>query len=407
MPSPPALTIRAVRCRNYKPFKEAELRFAPLTLLFGHNTSGKSALVRLPLLVLRALSGDLAMSVGSTRFGLGFIDLIHGRDPHGTVTLGIEASLDDEGLDVDTTWQHLSSISRKSSRFVREFQARQGASFELTWEPSLEPGTFEQTADRPVVFAGLLPRDSVPGLGIDLAAWRKAANRAEDQAIYLAPHRCSVKPSYVQGDATPLGDDGSGAAHWLRQDAELAGAVALWYRKHLDVDLDVDPQGEAFRLVVRSGDHLLNAIELGEGAQQVLPIVTLAQALILGKQQPSLVIIEQPELHLHDAAQGAVADLLLRAAKHSRAPLVVETHSEITMLRVRRRIAEHAEELQPDDVVIYWVERSDGVSTATRMRVEPDGWVEGWPRTVYDVTFQEVAALQRATRAPRLGDERP
>jgi len=84
------MKITSVRCEGYKPFHgPTELSFAPLTLVFGHNTSGKSALARLPRLALHAMAGSLDLSIGSTRYGESFLDLVHGRDMLRAMRLGL------------------------------------------------------------------------------------------------------------------------------------------------------------------------------------------------------------------------------------------------------------------------------------------------------------------------------
>ena len=398
------MKITSVRCEGYKPFHApTELSFAPLTLVFGHNTSGKSALARLPRLVLRAMAGGLDLSIGTTRYGESFLDLVHGRDMLGAMRLGLTLERADQSMAVDATWRNLYSPDSGNTQFVSRIAATGAGSLDLTWDQGEAPGAFVDHGGDPIPLLGMLPKEALPDTDLDPSVWRKAAEDAERELIYLGPHRKGLHPSYAQRNKARLGDDGSGAPHWLRADAELAADVGAWYAANLGTRLEVDPQGEGFRLIVREGAQVLNAVELGEGAQQALPVVTLLFAMIRAQRPSSLVIIEQPELHLHDAAQGALADLLLRAAKAS-GPILIETHSELTLLRVRRRIAEQKEtwsDLNPPDVAIYWVEREGARSTSKRVEVAADGWVDDWPRTVYDVTFQEVAALQRAVESAK------
>ncbi len=396
------MKITTVRCEGYKPFREAtELSLAPLTLVFGHNTAGKSALVRLPRLVVRALAGSLEFSIGETRYGESLLDLVHGRDTLGVVRLGVSLEAEGAQFHADAAWRNLFSAKRGNVASVVQIAAKAEDSLDLRWGgPPNEPGSFE--GHGPIRLAGMLPRGRVPNTDFDPVAWRERAADAQESLHYLGPHRRQIAPSYARQEGANLGDDGAGAPDWLRDDSELSGNVGAWYERELGGAIEVDPQGESFRLVARKGRQVLNAAQLGEGAQQALPVVTLLHALRASKVSTSLTVIEQPELHLHDAAQGAMADLLLEAAIASGGPLLVETHSEITLLRVRRRIAEQQgawADVGPDCVAIYWVQREGTESSAKRVVIQPDGWVEDWPRTVYDVTFQEVAALQRAARS--------
>ncbi len=79
----------------------------------------------------------------------------------------------------------------------------------------------------------------------------------------------------------------------------------------------------------------VNWCEAGFGNTQILPIVV---ELLLAPPG-SLILLEQPELHLHPRAQAALGDLLILAAQRGM-QVVIETHSEHLLLRLRRRLAE-------------------------------------------------------------------
>lgn len=81
---------------------------------------------------------------------------------------------------------------------------------------------------------------------------------------------------------------------------------------------------------------IVNLRDVGFGASQVLPVIV--QSILASPG--SLIVIEQPELHLHPQAQAALADLFIDYMKITGAHFILETHSEHLMLRFRRRIAE-------------------------------------------------------------------
>ncbi len=76
--------------------------------------------------------------------------------------------------------------------------------------------------------------------------------------------------------------------------------------------------------------------------------------------------------------------------------MVVETHSESVVLRIRRRIAEG---LSPDKVALVYVEDAGEGSRLRPIPVRPDGEVEWWPEGVFSEAFVEVKAIRRAQRA--------
>jgi predicted ATPase len=160
--------------------------------------------------------------------------------------------------------------------------------------------------------------------------------------------------------------------------------------------LDLKQNLDAIQLVARRGGREGNLADSGQGIQQVLPVAALCcwRNLDRGGRQ-FLDIIEQPELHLHDAAHAPLGDLLLSAVKNKPGNILVETHSESVVLRVRRRIAEG---LGPDQVAIIYVEDIGEGSRLRQIHLNRHGEVDWWPEGVFSESFLEVKAIRRAQR---------
>lgn len=170
-------------------------------------------------------------------------------------------------------------------------------------------------------------------------------------------------------------------------------------------------------------DMFINLTDMGFGASQVLPVIALS---VLAKEG-SLVIIEQPELHLHPSAQAQMADLFIDSisqatvkqdmadqneVKHA-ARFLLETHSEYLLLRLLRRIAEtsagmqHESQnphqfLQRDDLGIYFVHRNNkGVSSTEEIKVAANGDLMNTPKgfeKFFADSLRETIARARAAR---------
>jgi predicted ATPase len=78
-----------------------------------------------------------------------------------------------------------------------------------------------------------------------------------------------------------------------------------------------------------------NVADVGYGISQILPVIV--QGLLM--RPGGTYMVQQPELHLHPDAQAALADFFLYLAYYG-VRVVVETHSEYLLLRLRRRLAE-------------------------------------------------------------------
>ena len=101
--------------------------------------------------------------------------------------------------------------------------------------------------------------------------------------------------------------------------------------------------------------------DVGFGASQVLPVLVLLACV----PKTSVVILEQPELHLHPAVQAALADAILETARVGRAQVIVESHSEYLLSRLQRRVAEGT--VSKEDIALYFCDHDDRRSSIERL----------------------------------------
>ncbi len=97
-----------------------------------------------------------------------------------------------------------------------------------------------------------------------------------------------------------------------------------------------------------------NLIDVGYGVSQALPLLVD----LLEPDGGSLFLVQQPEVHLHPSAQAALASLFCTIAASGR-QLIVETHSEYVIDRVRMDIRDRTTKLRPDEVSVLFFERTD------------------------------------------------
>lgn len=139
-----------------------------------------------------------------------------------------------------------------------------------------------------------------------------------------------------------------------------------------------------------SSHHSVNLLDVGFGASQVLPIIIQS---ILAKPE-SLVIIEQPELHLHPEAQAILADFFIEYAMKGKT-FLLETHSEHLLLRLQRRIVEttyhytqskqrEEKSFRPESLNIIFVKRDRGISCIENIELNEMG-----QETEPSLTFQD------------------
>ena len=118
-----------------------------------------------------------------------------------------------------------------------------------------------------------------------------------------------------------------------------------------------------------------NLIDVGYGVSQILPVATE----LLRGNTPRIFLLQQPEVHLHPSAQAALGSLFCRAVSERKNQLVVETHSDYLLDRVRMLIRHRKTKLKPADVSILFFEREDLGVRIHSLRLDEQGKVQDAP----------------------------
>jgi hypothetical protein len=322
------------------------------------------------------------MAGGGQKYGRSFRDLQHGRAFFNPLDLEVELCMED------------GARTTLAAQLMQLGDSADGPP--IVQNLSFGGRTF---SDEPRSLRGLLP--DVP----DARPWREGARRLLETSCYLGPIRDPVRDLYdVDKDVSEahLPDSHDAVAQILLADTELRAAVGNWMEKHLEGwRVDARQTLDVFNLIARRAGREPNLADSGQGIQQVLPIAVLCHWRSLGRGGlPFLDIVEQPELHLHDAAHAPLGDLLLSAVAPGHGNIVVETHSEALILRLRCRVAEG---LSPEHVSLVYVEDTGEGSRLRPIPLHPDGEVGWWPDGVFSESFVEVKAIRRAQRRTREG----
>jgi len=149
-------------------------------------------------------------------------------------------------------------------------------------------------------------------------------------------------------------------------------------------------QSEPFQLQVKktggkSQGPWRNLIDVGYGVSQVLPIITE----LLRPNGPRVFLMQQPEVHLHPSAQAALGSLFCELAGTKR-QLVVETHSDYLLDRVRMDVRDGKSKLKPEDVSILYFERKDLEVEIHSLQLDERGRVMDAPPSYRKFFMDEV-----------------
>ena len=451
--------LTSLQIQNFKAWKDTGvIRLAPLTVIFGANSAGKSSLGHL-LLALKqtALSTDrrraLHLGDSKTLIDLGtFRDCLYGHDMskplHFNLGWKLPTSLEVKDplqstryhgdrmvLDVTIAAGKAEQPEVTSLRYGLLANSQEvldvrltksgGGKFELTsapyhlvksvgrnW-PLDDPEKFYRVSD------ASLARFQNASFLTDFAL---AAETMLGRFFYVGPLRDYPKRTYQWSGDTPedVGHKGEYAIAAIlaaqaqgrqlnrgpkKRKQSFPEFIAGWL-KDLGIihSFSVSPLAEGrkeYEVLVKTheGASEVKITDVGFGVSQVLP------ALVAAFYCPpdSVVWMEQPEIHLHPQVQAELADVFISAVKarengrDRNVQMIVESHSEHFLNRLQRRIAEG--ELSPKDVAIYFCKRSGAAVELEPLQVNLFGEIENWPENFFgdemaEFTARTVAAME-------------
>lgn len=235
---------------------------------------------------------------------------------------------------------------------------------------------------------------------------------------YLGPLRSrSLSATHLEHSSTslsPLGVDGRMLARVLHEEfnnpkqaskkfkstsghtSSLKAALEDWlkfFRMPPHIKLENNEFGHVVKVGEGKKSHFRRVDEYGTGLSQLLPVL----ALTLIAEKDSWVIIEQPELHLHPLAQRRLADFFMVLSSERK--LLIETHSEYLITRLRRNAAMGALEVgKLPAPSVYFVEQDAKVgSKVTRAEIDSSGSDYDWPESFSDFGEQDKLDIFEAS----------
>ncbi|MCL4821454.1 MAG: DUF3696 domain-containing protein [Vicinamibacteria bacterium] len=444
--------------KRFKSWPETgPIALAPITGFFGANSSGKSSLLQALLLLKQtAESADrgqpLHFADKASLVDLGDLKTVAwGHQAAEGIELDLQWKLDAPMTIRDATERSTAMIESDSLGFSARVVLANGAEasprtrvesmayrigsaqFGMRWAKPTEYALIVEGEPFPLVReVGRPPTlpppskcygfpDEVRGRyqnAAFLTDLELALERCLKGAYYLGPLRASPERQYPWSGAQPadMGRAGERAVDALlasrdrkstifrgrgRRRATLEEYVAEWLKKlGLIHEFRVEALAEdsqLYRVLVRrspKADEVL-ITDVGFGVSQVLPVLVLCFYVPEG----STVILEQPEIHLHPSVQSGLADVFIDAWRTRRVQVIVESHSEHLLRRLRRRVAE--EGASADQVALYFCEAEAGESKLTRLAMDMFGNIENWPADFFGDELGEMAAMTQAAQKRR------
>lgn len=355
--------ITAITLKNFKCFKNEYIEISPLTVLAGLNGSGKSTVIQ-SLLLLRQSNNENLLEKGLTLNGE-YINVGTGKD-----LLYEQAEGPEEIL-----------ISLESNK----------AKMEWTFDYNSKSNFLALKH-----YNGIHSLDSV--------------SLFTDQFEYLSaersgPRSVSPKSNYIVAEHRHIGVNGEFTQHYLHnfetdvisnlkatnpktQELNLINQVQSW----LDVISpgvrivtseysQADLVGLQFKFINTEVSNTYRPTNVGFGITYGLPVIV---ALLKAKAD-DLVIIENPEAHIHPYGQRKIGELISRVVSGG-VQVIVETHSDHILNGIRLSVKRNL--ISKDEVRLNFLQKvvrgNQIIHEVLSPQIKEDGRLDNWPDGFFD-----------------------
>lgn len=444
--------IKELQVKNFKSWQDTGvLRFAPLTGLFGTNSSGKTSILQLLLMLKQTVESTDRKRVLHTGddvsiVDLGtFSDLIYRHEVARPLNVTLEWDLQtplrikDPEEKRDTSLFEISGLKFQAeidgggtpdtAPFVREFSYSFGQqTFGMTlkgqggrkYELISEGYQAKRQVGRawplpsPVKFYGF--PDEVSAYFQNVGFLSEIVLQLESlfkQTAYLGPLRDYPKRIYTWAGDEPsdVGRKGELAVPAVlaarakgryvspghrRHKRTLEERLAYWLKEMGIIESfsikQIGQNRKDYEVLVsktRQSPEVL-ITDVGFGLSQVLPVIVMCYYV----EEGSVLLLEQPELHLHPSAQAWLADIFIDVVNNRGVQIIVESHSEHFLRRLQRRIAE--EEIENDKTALYFCSMENSASRTERLEVDIFGDITNWPKDFFGDEMGELTAKTQA-----------
>ena len=412
--------ISKIRLKNFKAWEDTgEIELSPVSLLLGTNSSGKSSIIQSLLLLkqtVRSPDRMIHLNMGgddlNDMFNFGtFKDILYKF----AVTRQFELNFDYSARERDIHTIKFHSVYRQDSRggivqdelelvtgenmfrFVRRDHdaysfllgdATQPFDKGRYWAPERSIGFSAEALSHAGEYSTILQ-------DISLAIQQEMA-----KIFYLGPLRRKPERDYQWNKTTPgeMGFDGQKAVDiMLASDkrgssTDIMGSVSKWLELMgvaERISLKRVGRSSRYEVVILQNGLEINLRDVGVGVSQVLPVLVLGYFVPEG----SIILLEEPEIHLHPLAQSILAEFFVQVSKERNIQFLVETHSEHLFRRMQTLIARGS--LSLDQCSLFFVEREETKASLRVLDIDEYGRLSNWPENFFGDALGETREQAR------------
>lgn len=377
--------ITELKIKNFKSHKDTDLKLSNLTVLTGINGSGKTSFIQSLLLLRQSfmkgrLKDGLDLNSPLCDIGIGN-DALYRFASEGIIHFGLS---DETGREFSFVFD-LNETSLNDS-FLKKKEYSNHVNEEELSELSLFTNQFQYVSASRWGGVSSFPKETYAAETQKQLSLNKG--QGELVAHFLYKFGSSVVLDYSQGKLTDL---------------SLMSQTMFWEQKispqvTLHVESGKDSNSYSISYGYEGNDSQrpiqnLKAENVGYGVSYTLPVVVA----LLSAEPGALIIIENPEAHLHPEGQAELAKLIAMVARNG-VQVIVETHSDhiITGLQLacKKKKETGKAVIDAEKVAVYYFYNDDMHALRIKsVSIESNGMLKYQPKGFFDRAEQDISEL--------------
>lgn len=448
------MKLKKIALQNFKCFQEAEIEFSDITILTGQNSSGKSSVINAILGTLQSLEFPTDLNLNGEWIMMGdFSEVItnHDKRKNFGISLTLTENDNSNALECKTTFQkdrrssapQLKNLDIQHPLVNIKYNQEPSGNYKASYKTeAIENGK----GDDDIRFRGIMADffTAINALSPEEKSKKSKKNASLDKIAeayrnpkgegsftcrdsndfrtklyqdapwisgkldvmkafradfnYISPFRLSPERTYYTKAKANLNVDRFGAnaieqiANWSSTKSKKLQELQLALKKiGLSEAISVRRLlGGRFEIRINFGATKMSSslVDVGFGISQFLPILVADLQLASG----GTLAISQPEIHLHPSAQAHYADHIVERLNKVGRRVIIETHSECLINRLRRCVAQG--KLKEEQISMYHFEKnSSELSSCTRIQLKKNGSLSGAPKNFFETYLMDSMAL--------------
>lgn len=433
--------ITELSLKNFKSFKDlSNLKLKPLTIIAGKNSCGKSSIIQSILLLKQTIDSSTKSSLcldGKYLKNSELSEITHGLPRKDRARIDYELSIKDEGFDNSVkisfytkrgetgVFSNLTINKKttvedekdpiykvKNTSEITEATIQKTGFLKHFWKEE-KISSFEILKDKFIPNRIKINIGNDRGISLPIQPFIAESSQRTIELLasdlrgvrYLSPIRAMPQRHqiYYSDDVGELSNDGSNSPHvfWAKRseivkfdgvETSLSESVNKCLSL-LGLKQKVNPSKEGkvlYNITIEEpvSNKKVSLADVGFGYSQVVPVILLG---LLNRHK--LILVEQPEIHLHPSAAANLADLFIKFSRENR--FLIETHSQEFINRLRLRVIENPS--IAEDINIVFVNSTEGEGAHIKQfTIDPNGNFPEWPEGFIDESEKIARAIIKA-----------